>query len=270
MNRHVGIMLAVGVAIGIGALTAGATVGSDIVDGPDSVTTPTPTETDDTVDGTTIATTNGRLTLNASSEQVIRGRTDLPAGTTVTVRLQSTSSEMAFIRSTEAAVTDNGTFRTTVDLSQVTDQPTFQVRVHHDGNEIANASGRVVGTPEDPVGTTDPENSTEWERVNRTDSDSAPANATFLVDGDQLTLPATSDAQLRGETWLSPGTNVSVRIRSTSSETPFIRNQETTVGENGTVAVAYNMSAVAPGSAFEASIRYDGEELVSRSGTVAE
>lgn len=45
---------------------------------------------------------------------------------------------------------------------------------------------------------------------------------------------------------------------------------ETTVGENGTVAVAYNMSTVAPRSEFEASIRYDGEELVSHSGTVAE
>lgn len=266
MNRQSGILLAIGVAVSVGALTAGVAVGGNITDSPNSVTTPMPNGSTGAVDGTTIVITNGTLTLDAASEQVVRGRTDLPAGTTVSIRLQSTSSEMPFIRSSEVSVADNGTFRTAVDLSQITDQPEFRVSVYHDGNKVANTSGQVVGTAEDPVGTSSPEERTDVERLNQTDSEAAPANATFFADDSQLTLPATSDAQLRGQTDLTPGTNVSMRLRSTNAENPFIYSQEATVGENGTIAVTYNMSTVDSRTEFEASIHHDSDELASRSG----
>jgi hypothetical protein len=218
------------------------------------------------INGTSFLTDNGTLTLQAASKQVIRGRTDLPAGTTITIRLQSTGSTTPFLRSTSATVADNGTFRTTVDLSRVTDQPEFVARARHNDSQLTEVSGQVVGTAEDPPSDTDPSESDEWELIKEINSTTV--NASFRFDGDQLTLPATSNASLQVATDGKPGTNVSIRLQSVDSDNPFLRSQAATVNETGIATATYNMSAVAPGTEFEASISYNGTEIMSRMGTV--
>lgn len=264
MNRQAAVLLLAGAALGTAAIAAGTGLGGITIN--DTSSEPTTTQPSDEINGTSLLAENGTLTLQAASEQVIRGRTELPAGTTITIRLRSTSSTTPFLRSATATVADNGTFRTTVDLSRVTDQPEFVARVRHNDEQLTEISGRVVGTAENPLSDTDPADSDEWELVKEVSSPTV--NASFVVDGKQLTLPATSNASLQAEVDLAPDRNVSVRLQSVDSENPFLRSQGATINEGGTVRATYNMSAVAPGTEFEASIHYNDTEIVSRSGAV--
>jgi hypothetical protein len=263
MNRQAAILLIIGISLGTAAIAAGTGLGGITIS---DTSSESPTTQPDEINGTSFLTDNGTLTLQAASEQVIRGQTALPAGTTITIRLRSTSSTTPFLRSTSATVADNGTFRTTIDLSQVTDQPEFVARVRHNDSQLTEVSGQVVGTAENPPSNTDPAESDEWELVKEISSTTV--NASFRFDGDQLTLPATSNASLQVATDGKPGTNVSIRLQSVDSENPFLRSQAATVNETGIATATYNMSTVAPGTEFEASISYNDTKIMSRMGTV--
>ena len=219
----------------------------------------------ESVDGTVIATEGDGLTLNASEGQVVAGRTDLAPGERITVRIVSVpNASTPFVRTTETTVTDNGTFDATVDLSRVGGQPRFEVVVRHDGEAVANAAGRVVG--EATQSERDPAESDEWELVTEAGATTA-GNASIVVEGDRLSLPATADATVAAETDLDPGTNATVRLRSESGS-PFLRSQQVTVGPEGRLSATFNLSTVEPGTTLEASVHTGNATLTTRDGIV--
>ena len=268
MNRQLGVLLAIGAVVGIAAVT-GVAVLDDGGTGPAQNTTDTPTDaTAQQVNGTAVATANGTLTLRAAEGQAIAGRTDVAAGESLTVRLQSVGDAATpFLRSTGATVRDDGTFETTVDLSTLTGQPAFELRVRHDGETLTAVDGRVVGNATDPVGDTAPAESDDWEPVD--DTETAPVgNASFLVDGERVALEPTADASLAAQTDLDAGTQVEVRLRSTSGSSPFLKTQSATVEPDGTIRASFNMTGVATDTTFEATVDLDGTTLARHSGVV--
>jgi hypothetical protein len=91
-----------------------------------------------------------RLTLSAADNQTVRGETSLPAGTEVTVVLDSVGSDrsttgLRWVESyASATVTEDGTFSATVDLAGHGSNVTFQARLVHDETAIATTRGRVT------------------------------------------------------------------------------------------------------------------------------
>jgi len=92
-------------------------------------------------------------------------------------------------------------------------------------------------------------------------------NASFEYEGDRLTLPASSDAEIEVDTALPTGAVVSIRLRSTG-QNPFLRSPQATVGRDGRVVAPVDLSRVEPGSAFDAAVLSNGTELASTSGVV--
>ena len=89
------------------------------------------------------------------------------------------------------------------------------------------------------------------------------------TDGGNLTLAPGANQTLSGETDLDPGTTVLVRLQSQENQSsPFIKQQSATVGEEGRFATQLDMTMIEPGTAFTASIRYDGRLLTNATGTV--
>lgn len=89
----------------------------------------------------------------------------------------------------------------------------------------------------------------------------------FVHDGEQLTLEPASGQTIRGETDLEGGTELSVRVRS-SGENPFLRSRPTTVDEDGTFEVTFDMSDVPEGTTFEVTAHRNGTRLAATTGEV--
>jgi len=85
-------------------------------------------------------------------------------------------------------------------------------------------------------------------------------------DGD-LTLETVEGERVRGETDLEPGTNLTIRLRS-SGENPFLVSAATTVGEDGTFRATFDLSGVDAPAAFEAVVVRDGETLATADGAI--
>ncbi|WP_225334636.1 DUF7282 domain-containing protein [Halomicrobium urmianum] len=81
-----------------------------------------------------------------------------------------------------------------------------------------------------------------------------------LNDGDDVTVRAQSGQQISGETSVAPGSEVTVRIRSTDTDEPFQLTPETEVDEDGTFTVGGDFSDVNPGTNFTAQTRVNGDE----------
>jgi len=257
MNRRLSAVLAVGLALGLVAVSAA---------GPAFAAQ---SAADAAGDGTTIDTGDGTLTLDAAPNQTVSGESDLAPGTDLTVRLRSSGSSTPFLRTADATVREDGTWTATVDLSSVADQPRFTAAVIHDGEELANVTGRVVGEPTDPLGEADPSEAENRTLVGSSDDSPPPANATFGPQNGSLELANGSAQRVTGETDLAPGSRVTVRLVSTGAS-PFLRTTRTVVTENGTFGVAFDLSNVPADESFEARARYDGERIGNRSGVVTE
>lgn len=91
---------------------------------------------------------------------------------------------------------------------------------------------------------------------------------TIDTDGDRVRLSAGLNQTVSGTTDLAPGTTVLVRLQSADASSPFLKQQSATVTEDGRFAASYDMSDVAPDTAFEVSVRHDGESLATANGTV--
>jgi len=266
MNRQVGLLLAIGATIGLAAVT-GAVILDPAGSQQQPNTTDDPANTTEQVNGTVVLSDTDTVRLDAATGQEISGRTDIAAGETLSVRLVSTSDATPFLRDREATVSENGTFRTTVDLSAVTDQPSFELTVRHHGDVVANRSGRVVGNATDPITDIDPGSSDEYERVGDS-NESTTADASFVVEGETLTLAPSENATLTAETELEAGTRVELLLRSADKSMPFLYAQETTVNEGGTLSAMFNTSDLGPSTAFDATIRYNESVLTRQSGVV--
>lgn len=93
--------------------------------------------------GTHFVTDGDSLTLEADSEQVVRGESDRPTGTNLSVRLRSDTGAK-FIYASQATVDESGEFRTTFDLSGISEETEFNASVRaENGTRLANTTGTV-------------------------------------------------------------------------------------------------------------------------------
>ncbi|MCO8267488.1 BGTF surface domain-containing protein [Haloferax prahovense] len=99
-----------------------------------------------------LATTGGNVTVTQAEDVTIRGTSDLEAGTTLSVRVQSAGdTSPRFLKTSEAVVGENGNFSATLDFSEIPPGSTFSVSVRNGSNALAEAEGVVV---EDAASTT--------------------------------------------------------------------------------------------------------------------
>ncbi|WP_123539354.1 BGTF surface domain-containing protein [Halosimplex salinum] len=218
--------------------------------------------------GTNIAYEGDRLTLAALENETIRGESDLAAGTEVTVRLASSSSSSPFLMQETATVAEDGTFVASVDLVGVANGTTFEATVRHDGESVADADGVVIGGQNDVSPVDESDGNRTAVPVDGTD-DVDDHNTTLDYDGETLTLEAGPNQSVAGETDLDPGTNVSVRLRSTGGN-PFLVTSTATVAEDGRFDAEFNMTAVSPGATFEVTVRHDDDRIATADGEVVE
>ncbi|WP_415383176.1 BGTF surface domain-containing protein [Halosimplex sp. TS25] len=229
----------------------------------------TPTD-DDSESGTAFDYEGDRLTLAALENETIRGETNLSAGSEVTVRLTATSDASPFLVQSTATVGEDGAFAAPVDLVGIANGSAFEAVVRHDGETLASAEGVVVGgINEEPTADPTPTNRTgtvaESSRVAEADH-----NTTLDYSGDELTVESAADQQIAGETDLSTGTNVTLRVASTGGANPFLKSATATVTEDGRFTAGFNMTGIPSGTAFEVVVYHDGETLAVADGEVVE
>jgi nitrite reductase/ring-hydroxylating ferredoxin subunit len=94
--------------------------------------------------GTSLVYEGDQPTVSADAGQTIAGRTDLPPGTNLSIRLKSDSPENPFLIPARATVTDYGTFETTVDLSALEPGGEFDITVSHEGTVLLETSGHIA------------------------------------------------------------------------------------------------------------------------------
>ena len=99
------------------------------------------------------------------------------------------------------------------------------------------------------------------------DAPAAP-NGSIDYDGERLVVEQASDQRIAGETTLENGSQVTLRIRSTDSSNPFLRQTVATVDETGSFTAAVDFGNVDRGTEFSVSVQYDGTELATAPGVV--
>ncbi|MBX0297812.1 BGTF surface domain-containing protein [Haloarcula nitratireducens] len=82
-----------------------------------------------------------------------------------------------------------------------------------------------------------------------------------LNDGEDITVEAAEDQQVTGQTNVAPGTELTVRMRSTTSGSPFLVQPSTYVGANGSYTATADFSDYSPGANFTAQTRISGDDL---------
>ena len=112
---------------------------------------------------------------------------------------------------------------------------------------------------------------------NATETPAGDATLELVTDGDRVVVRPADDQTVRGRTSLSPGTELSIRIRS-SGESQFLKTKAATVGDDGTFAATFDFDGLAEDAPVEAeaSVRTaDGDlareyEAVVRSASTTE
>jgi len=205
------------------------------------------------VEGATVDHEGDALSLSAGPAQQISGQTDLAAGTDVTVRVALDDTSTPLLRQQTATVGDDGRFAVTVDLHRAAPESSGNVTVLADGEQLARTRLRITPCDGDcePV-TTEP----------------SAGNSPFNFDGEAITLSAAPDQEISGQTDLAAGTDVAVRLQSTSGESPFLLRETSTVDENGNFTVSMDLSGVPPNVTAAATLRADGETVDEQAVTV--
>lgn len=185
------------------------------------------------------------LELPAAPTATVEGETDLADGANVTVRVTA-EDDSPFLHSATDAVED-GTFAATVDLTGAEPDQTVNVTVHHDGDRLTSRDGVIV----------EPANET---------AEREPDGPVAFDDG-ATDLPAAPDATVRGTAEADPGTDLTVRVRSTG-EHPFLARAETTVDEDGTFAATLDLSGAESGQEAALVATLDGERVTADASIV--
>lgn len=248
MNRTDGTVGAVAVVL-VAAVAAVSAAGVPLGDGPAGATA-TP---DAPGDATTVDHEGAQLSLSGAPNQTVSGETGLASGTELAVRLVSDDAATPFLVSETTTVGEDGAFSATFDLSGVSEDASARATVVREGAELANVSARVTAV----------ESATPDHAESDSESDTA-----FAHEGDRLTLAALENETVRGQTSRSPGSEVTVRLSSTSGGSPFLVQRTVTVAEDGSFAAAVDLVGVANGTTFEASLRADGAEVAHADGVV--
>ncbi|MBX0321972.1 hypothetical protein EGH21_02890 [Halomicroarcula sp. F13] len=205
------------------------------------------------VNGTVVSPVNDSLVLETRANETVDGVTDLDPGATLTLRIRSDSAENPFLYQRQTTVRENGTFAVQVDLSNVEGNATATVSVRHDGAELTNRTAQIRHVPGASDGEADDESS---------------AGTQFDYDGDALTVRNDADQSIRGTTDLDPGTNVTIRARSTGSSTPFIRQRVATVADDGSFTVTMDFESLPDGTEFVVRAVHDDETLAEADARV--
>lgn len=198
-----------------------------------------------TVDNTTLDAT--AVDIETGPGQLIEGQSDAHAGVDLTVRFVLFPGETAFERIEKATVDETGTFRTTTNLTVVPEGTPVRVLVEFDETELVNESTTVgeCQTACEPPATTGPQAETALSYV-----------------GDSIELEAGPGRAVRGETELSPGTEMSVRLLS-MGETPSLLTSQTTVATDGTFRTVFDLSGTDDldyaGADFDVTVLTEGE-----------
>ncbi|MFD1512432.1 DUF7282 domain-containing protein [Halomarina rubra] len=79
-------------------------------------------------------------------------------------------------------------------------------------------------------------------------------NTEEIDDTDTIVVRAEQNATISGESSVAPGTEFNFNVRSTTRDEPFLEPGQATVQEDGTFAVEFDFSGVAPNTTFEASL----------------
>jgi len=192
------------------------------------------------------------LSLEAGPGQVVRGETDLPAGTTLTVRVVRTADSPQFILTDEVVVGPDGTFRATFDMRDVPVGATANVSVLRAGTALASTTARTVECT-DACAAPDPETPT----------------ASLDRHGANATLEAGPGRTVAGETNLPPGTDLSVLLNRTDGGAPEFRYaRSATVGDDGRFRAPFNLSDAPVGASFEVTVLHDESDVTHATGTV--
>ncbi len=199
-------------------------------------------------EGTHVVSDGDRLVLESGPGRAIRGRTDLPAGTKLSVRVQSQSGEHPFLMTDETTVDRNGTFRAVVDFSDVPPDTNFSVVIHHDGTDLTETEGTVV----------------ECDDCGGRSGDAA-TETNFAFAGDRFTLGNGPGRAVRVRTALPAGTEVSVRLKSSGL---FLKARTVTVDADGRVRAVFDLWDIPSRTEFEASVHREDRELAATGGTV--
>lgn len=226
-------------ALGVAGVYGGLSLGRSRNEMPEGMKTPARTATPGQ---TRIITGGDGLTLSNQPNQKIEGKTTLSEGTTLGVRLKS-DGESPFLKSAETTVNADGSFSAQFDLSHVTEKTSIAATVVHDGSTLATATGTVIVPEKD---------------------------AQFQYDGNVLTLRSQPNQVVKGASTLPEGATLVVRLRSSNSERPFIKSNETTVDVDGAFRVTFDLSDIPPGTTVRAVALYDGTELATTTGIVTE
>jgi len=106
------------------------------------------------------------------------------------------------------------------------------------------------------------------------DSDGAPepdgacATPTARLDSESLPLEAEAVQTVTGETTLEPGSEVTLRVSSDSSQAPFVKAPSTTVSPDGDIRFEVGLEAVPADVPYQLQVRHNGTVLTERSGIV--
>jgi len=185
-------------------------------------------------------------TLPTRDNVTVDGTTGLDPGTELQLRLESGNDSAPFIFTESATVRENGTFATEFDLTPVEANTTATLSAYRDGEELTNRSVQLRYVPT---------------------ADDDDESGTTLDGGDRITVESTANRTIAGSTDREPGTELRVRVRSTG-ESPFLKQQTTTVGPDGRFAVTMDFSSAPAGATFQVTVAADDERLVTATGEV--
>lgn len=122
-------------------------------------------------------------------------------------------------------------------------------------------TGTAAVTPSDGARTVDPD-------AAAASAAAGPPKGSFEYDGARIVVDQAGDQQLAGTTSLESGSQVTVRVRSSDSAQPFLRQTVGIVDEDGSFAASVDFDQIDRGVEFSAGLYHDGTELATAPGVV--
>lgn len=90
----------------------------------------------------------------------------------------------------------------------------------------------------------------------------------LVYDGERLALEAGPEQQIHGETDVRPGTTLTVRIRSTDDDRPYLRARPVQVQADGTFSARFDLTDATPGTDVAVTVLDEGRRLARTTGRV--
>ena len=118
---------------------------------------------------------NDVLQVQSSQNAQVSGTTNIAPGSSVTVRLRNSDSGQAFLKTAKATVQGNGTFSTTIDMSDIDTGTNFTAELRRGGKAIDDD---VDGTVVEQVETSTPSEETETPGETETPSETTTSGET--------------------------------------------------------------------------------------------